>query len=217
MTVQLGENPWILIGLIFFELLFVILPALFSSSLKKKSFMIELNKMGLQINDNLFSKIISGLSFGILFFFLSDYLIIFFRDFITRNLFGSEFIELAQEGVISTTPIQLNAIQMYILIILQIFIIGPCEEAFFRGFLIKKCNLKLKLIYSILISSIIFSLYHVPPFLVPLSTIVTFLGYYFTFGLLLSSIYIYFDYSIIPGSIAHSLFNILLIVNSAIL
>lgn len=212
MTVQLGENPWILIGLIFFELLFVILPALFLSNLKKKSFMTEINEMGFQMNDRLVRKIISGLCFGIIFFFLSGYLILFFRDFIIRNLLGSEFVESAQEGIINTTPIQPNIIQMSILIILQIMITGPCEEAFFRGFLIKKFDLKLKSIYSILISSTIFALYHVPPFLVPFSTILTFFGYYFTFGLLLSSIYIYFNYSIIPNSIAHSLFNILVMV-----
>ncbi|MFX0005250.1 MAG: CPBP family intramembrane glutamic endopeptidase [Promethearchaeota archaeon] len=212
MTVQLGENPWILIGLIFFELLFVILPALFLSNLKKKSFMTEINEMGFQMNDRLVRKIISGLCFGIIFFFLSGYLILFFRDFIIRNLLGSEFVESAQEGIIDTTPVQPDVIQMSILIILQIIITGPCEEAFFRGFLIKKFNLKLKSIYSILISSIIFALYHVPPFLVPFSTIITFFGYYFTFGLLLSSIYIYFNYSIIPNSIAHSLFNILVMV-----
>ncbi|MDX1799040.1 MAG: CPBP family intramembrane glutamic endopeptidase [Candidatus Lokiarchaeia archaeon] len=212
MTVQLGENSWILIGLTFFELLFVILPALFLSNLKKKSFMTEINDMGFQMNDRLSRKIISGLCFGIIFFFLSGYLILFFRDFIIRNLLGSEFVESAQEGAITTTPIQPNIIQMSILIILQIIITGPCEEAFFRGFLIKKFNLKLKSIYSILISSTIFSLYHVPPFLVPLSTTITFFGYYFTFGLLLSSIYIYFNYSIIPNSIAHSLFNILVMI-----
>jgi membrane protease YdiL (CAAX protease family) len=212
MTVQLGENSWILIGLIFFELLFVILPALFLSNLKKKSFMNEISDMGFQINDRLFRKIISGLCFGIIFFFLSGYIILFFRDFIIRNLLGSEFVESAQEGAINTTPIQPNVIQMTILIILQIIITGPCEEAFFRGFLIKKFNLKLKSIYSILISSTIFSLYHVPPFLVPFSTVITFFGYYFTFGLLLSSIYIYFNYSIIPNSIAHSLFNILVMI-----
>ncbi len=212
MTVQLGENPWILIGLIFFELLFVILPALFLSNLRKKPFMDELNYMGFQKNDKLFRKIISGLCFGILFFLISGYIIIFFRDLIIGVLFGNDFVEIAQEGVISTAPIQPNTIQLILIIILQVLITGPCEEAFFRGFLIKKFNTKLKPIYSILLSSSLFTLYHIPPILVPIPTIITFFGYYFTFGLMLSSIFLYFDYSIIPGSIAHSLFNILLII-----
>jgi len=211
MTLELGENTWILIGLMFLEVSFVVFPALVSSKLMKTSFINEINQMGFQKNKKLFIKIISGLAFGLLFFFLSGVIITIFRDFIVRNLFGNEFVELAEIGAIDTTPIQPNTIQLVILIIIQMIITGPCEEAFFRGFLIKKFNLKLKSTYSILISSIFFSLYHVPPFLVPLPTIITFFGYYFTFGLILSSIFIIFNYSIIPCSIAHSFFNILLI------
>jgi len=211
MTVQLGENPWILIGIMFLEVLFIIFPALFFSRIKKQSFIDEINEMGFQKNENVFIKIIAGIGFGILFFFLSNFIIIFFRDVISRNLFGNEFVELAQEGAINTTPIQPNVIQLLTLIILQILITGPSEEAFFRGFLIKKFNIKLKSIYSVLISSILFTLYHVPPFLVPIQTIITFFGYFFTFGMLLSFIFIYFNYSIIPCSVAHSCFNILLI------
>jgi len=209
---QIGENPWILIGLIFLEIFFIILPALISSKLEKKSFKDVIREMGFQKNEDIFLKIISGFSFGILFFFLSDFIIIFFRDIIIGSIFGAGFIKLAQEGIINTTPIQPNFIQLAIIIVLQLIIIGPCEEAFFRGFLIKKLNVKLKLTYSIIISSIFFTLYHVPPFLVPLTTILTFSGYYFTFGLLLSLIFFYFNYSIIPCCVAHSCFNILLLV-----
>ncbi|MFX1502753.1 MAG: type II CAAX prenyl endopeptidase Rce1 family protein, partial [Promethearchaeota archaeon] len=90
-------------------------------------------------------------------------------------------------------------------------ITGPCEEAFFRGFLIKKLKVKLKLSYSIIFSSIIFTLYHIPPFLVPLTTIITYFGYYFAFGVLLSLVFVYFKYSLIPCSVAHSCFNILIL------
>ncbi|MFW9998888.1 MAG: lysostaphin resistance A-like protein [Candidatus Hodarchaeota archaeon] len=211
MTIQLGENPWILIGLTIFELLFVIVPALVSSKLEKISFKDAINQMGFQKNEDILIKIISGLSFGILFFFFGNYIIIFFRDFIVRNLFGSEFIELGQEGVIDTTPILPNLGQLIILVILQIIIIGPCEEAFFRGYLIQKIKTKLKISYSIIISSIFFTIYHLPPLLVPITTIITFFGYYFIFGILLSLIYVYYNYSIIPCSIAHSCFNILIL------
>ncbi|MFX0039888.1 MAG: lysostaphin resistance A-like protein [Promethearchaeota archaeon] len=212
MSVQLGENSWFLIGIMFFEILFVVFPALILSKLKKKPFIDEISEMGFQKNKNLLIKIIFGLIFGIFFFFISDFILLLFRDLIIRNLFGTEFVEQAQEGTISTAPLQPSAIQLFILIIMQIVITAPCEEAFFRGFLLKKFNFKLKLVYSILSSSAFFTFYHVPPFLVPISTVITFFGYYFTFGLLLSFIYVYFNYSIIPGSIAHSCFNILLLV-----
>ena len=65
---------------------------------------------------------------------------------------------------------------------------------------------------TILFSSLIFAFYHVPPFLVPLSTIFTFFGYYFTFGILLALVFMLFDFDLVPCIIAHSLFNILLLI-----
>lgn len=211
MTIQLGENPWILIWLMLLELLFIIVPSLISSRIEKKPIKEIILDMGFQKNENITIKIIAGISFGILFFFIGNYLIIFFRDFIVKNLFGVQFIQQGQSGAITVTPIQPNLIQIIILIILQIIIIGPCEEAFFRGFLIKRLNEKLKLQYSIIISAICFALYHVPPFLVPVTTVITFFGYYFTFGVFLSLIFIYFENSIIPSSVAHSSFNIFIL------
>ena len=129
---QLGENPWVLIGLIFLEILLIFVPAVISSKIEKKTFKQLLSEMGFQKNEEIFIKIIAGLSIGILFFFLGDFLIIFFRNFVVENLFGTRFIEEGQQGAISATPMQPNLIQLIILIILQIVIVGPCEEAFFR-------------------------------------------------------------------------------------
>jgi membrane protease YdiL (CAAX protease family) len=211
MTIKLGENPWILIGLIFLELLFVLIPAYISSKIEKKSFKTLLFEMGFQKNDEILVKIIAGLSIGVIFFFLGPFILIFFQYIILENLLGAMFIAEGQEGVINTIPIQPNLIQIIILVILQIIIIGPCEEAFFRGFILKKLNFKVKIVYSVIISSIFFSLYHVPPFLVPLSTTITYFGYYFVFGILLAYIFIFFDYSLIPCSISHSCLNVLLL------
>ena len=140
MTIQLGENSWILIVLILLEILFVIIPAYVSSKIEKKTFKILLHEMGFQKNDDIFLKVIAGLSFGILFFFAGDLIIVFFRDIIVENLLGTRFVEEANQGAITTIPTQPSLIQLIILIILQIFIIVPCEEAFFRAFLIKKLN-----------------------------------------------------------------------------
>lgn len=212
MGIQLGENPWILISLTTLETLFIILPGFISSKIEKKTFKEVMIDMGFKRNKDFFIKLIAGLSFGVLFFFLGSYIIFFFRNILTKTIFGSEFVNQGQEGAISTTPIHPSLIQITILIVFQVIIIGPCEEGFFRGFLIKKLETKMKLTYAIIFSSVCFTIYHVPPFLVPLPTIMTFFGYYFTIGLLLSFIFIYFDYSLIPCSIAHSCLNILILI-----
>ncbi|MCK4286193.1 MAG: hypothetical protein KAX18_08315, partial [Candidatus Lokiarchaeota archaeon] len=71
---QLGENPWVLIGLIFLEILLIFVPAVISSKIEKKTFKQLLSEMGFQKNEEIFIKIIAGLSIGILFFFLGDFL-----------------------------------------------------------------------------------------------------------------------------------------------
>ena len=215
MSINLGQNIWILIGLIFFELLFIIVPSLIAKIVEKNSFKYQLSEMGFHRNKdtlikNLF-KIFSGISIGFLFFIIGGYIISFFLSLVFI-LFGSEFIRAGVEGAISTAPVEPDIIQIIILIILQFAIIGICEEAFFRGFLIKKINKKLHISYAILISSIIFAFYHTPFPLVPITTLITFFGYYFTFGIMLSLLYLYFDYSLIPVAIAHGFFNVLIMI-----
>jgi len=216
MAIQIGRDPWILIGLTSLEILFVLLPAFIAGKIEKKGIREELIEMGFKKNqDSLIAnllEIFAGIGIGILLFATGGYIIYFFRDIVVKLIFGASFVQHGDAGAISSKPIQPSIIQVIIIIILQFLIIGICEEAFFRAFLINKFKNKMRLGYAIIFSSIFFTLYHVPPFLVPISTIITFLGYYFSIGLLLSFIFIYFDYSIIPVSIAHSLFNILIII-----
>ncbi len=217
MAIILGENSWILISLIFLELLLIIIPVLIAAKIESKSFKEELILIGFRRNRDRFTKnfikILAGLAFGVSFFLIGGYILFFFRNIIVENMFGTNFIRQGKEGSIRTDPIKPSLIQLIILILLQIFIIGPCEEGFFRGFIIKKCENKVKCVYAIIFSSICFSIYHVPPFLVPITTLIVFFGYYFIFGILLSIIFKIFNDSLIPSSVAHSLFNILIIIS----
>ena len=176
--IQLGENPWILIGLIFLELLLIIIPGLIASKIEKRPFKKQLEEMGFRTNmDSIgknFSKILAGLAIGLLFFLIAGYVLFFFKYIIVENIFGTDFLRESESGAIRSEPIEPSFIQLVIIVILHITIIGICEEAFFRGFLINKCEKKLKKIYVILFSAIIFALYHVPPVLVPIRTIITF-------------------------------------------
>jgi len=215
MAIDLGKDPIVLISLSFLEILLILIPALIASKVEKKSLGEELKEMGFQRKQTTFKKmvlkVIFGLIIGTIFFFVSSYIIFFFVNFIVRILFGAQFVEEGINNAISTTPVNPTIIQLIIFIIIHILIIAPCEEGFFRGFLIKKSCKKMKLIYSIIFSSVIFSLYHVPPFIVPLSTILTFFGYYFFFGIFLSLTFIISKNSLLPSSIAHFTLNTLIL------
>ncbi len=215
MAIDLGKDTILLISLSFLEILLILIPALIASKVEKKSLLDELKEIGFQKTPTtlrkMILKVVSGLVIGIIFFFISGYIISFFVNTIVRVLFGAQFVEEGINNAISTTPINPTIIEIIILIAIQVVIVAPCEEGFFRGFIIRKSSKKIKLPYSLIFSSFIFSIYHVPPLLVPLSTIVTFFGYYFFFGIFLSLTFILFKNSLLPSSIAHFTLNILIL------
>ncbi|MFX0059231.1 MAG: CPBP family intramembrane glutamic endopeptidase, partial [Candidatus Heimdallarchaeota archaeon] len=214
MTIELGRSPLILIIFTLFESLFIIIPNLISSKIEKRTFKEEIMALGFKNNNDTFTKLslkyLIGIFFGILFFLTSGYILFFFKDILVQNLFSKDFVDKGSENMIITNPINPNLFELIIIILLQLFIVGPCEEGFFRGFILKKSNRKMHLALATTFSSICFAFYHVPPFIVPLPTIITFFGYYLLIGILLSSIYILFDFSLIPSIATHSVFNILI-------
>ncbi len=216
MTIELGANPWILIGLMFLEILLVLIPAIIASKFENTTFKEEIVFMGFKRNKDPLRKnivkILAGIGIGFIFLLIGGYIILFFKYLIVENLLGTVFVNQGEEGSINTSPLEPSILQIVILIVLQVLLVGVCEEAFFRGFIVKKLEIKIKSIYAILLSSICFALYHVPPFLVPISTIITYFGYYFTFGILLSAVFVLFNRSLIPCSIAHSTYNILILI-----
>ncbi len=215
MAINLGRDPSLLIAITFFEIFLILIPALIASKIEKRPIIEEFKEMGFQKKPNSLKnftlKIFLGLLIGTLFFFFSSFLY-FFTNFIVQTLFGTQFVEQGVENAITTEPFNPTITQMIIIITIQIIIVGPCEEGFFRGFIIKKSQKKMKLIYSVILSTFIFTIYHVPPFLVPVSTIITFFGYFFTLGTLLALTFIFFKNSLLPSSIAHSMFNILILI-----
>jgi len=215
MAIDLGKDPIILISLSFLEILLIIIPALIASKVEKKPFLVELKEMGFQKTPTtlrkMLLKVVFGFLIGIIFFFISSFIMFIFVKYIVQILFGTQFVEEGINNAISTSPNSPTIIQLIVLVAIQVVIVAPCEEGFFRGFIIRKSRKKMKLLYSITFSSIIFSIYHVPPFLVPLSSIITFFGYYFFFGIFLSLSFVLFKNSLLPSSIAHSTLNILIL------
>lgn len=216
MSINLGQEPVILILLTLLEILFIIIPALIAKYVDKATFKEEILEMGFKRSQERFNrqllKIFSGVLLAFGFLLIADYLMIFFRNIIVENLFGTEFLESAEQGAINTTPISPNEIEILVIIILYIVIIAPCEEGFFRGFISKRFFKEEQNLLAVLVSSICFTLYHVPPFIVPLTTILTYFGYYFVFGVVLSIFFKMFNYSLIPVVTAHALFNVLLFI-----
>lgn len=214
MVIFLGQDPWILIGLTFLELLFLIIPPFIAAKVERTSLKEQLVMMRFQAPSPPYwvigLKAFIGGVIGMLLYLVGGY-IAFFYQVIIVTILGSQFLESGESGAISTQPTQPNLVQLSIILVLQVAIVAVSEEAFFRSFLIQKLQTRFRLYLSIIFSSIFFALYHVPPFLVPITTVISFFGFYFTFGILLSVLFIAFDYQIIPVILCHGVYNILVI------
>lgn len=214
--VQLGENFWYLIILMILELIILLVPVYVSSILEKKSIKVEFKEIGFFRGSkgifNLVLRIILGIDVGIFLYIFAGLFLFLYKDILITSLFGTQFVEEGVSNRINAAPINSNLLEIIFIIILQVLITSPSEEGFFRGFLIQKFNRKLKLKYTVLISSALFTFYHLPPFLVPVTTIITYFGYYFLLGFLLALIFIYSNKSIMICIISHSIFNIFILV-----
>lgn len=215
MSINLGATPLILILFITLEILLIIIPNFIASYIEKKSFKEELVDMGFSLSNFNIKRVLllvfQGVLIGVIFYFIGGWILIFFVDIVIKNVLGTVFVENAIQNAINIEPINPQIFELVIIIVLQILIVGPCEEGFFRGFILKKINNKSNYFLALTISSLCFAIYHIPPILVPLSTIITFFGYYFTFGLLFGGLYRINKESLLPCSIAHSFFNILVL------
>lgn len=212
--IELGTNPWILIILTFIEVGFIFIPPFIASKIEKNTLWMQLKELGLyktkKFNLDQLKLAILGFLIGISLFLFGNFLYSINLTII-RHAFGEKFLQDAQSNAISTQPVEPSLPQFIIIILLQLIIVAVSEEIFFRAFLIKKFNRKFKPIFSIMIASLIFTIYHVPPFIVPIITLITYFGYYYTIGFLLSISYFYFDYSLIQNILAHGIFNILIL------
>ena len=216
MSINLGATPIILILFITLELLLIIIPNLIASYVEKKSFKEELVDMGFSLSNYNIKRILllisQGILIGVIFYFIGGWIFIFFVDIVIKNVLGTVFVENAINNTINVEPMNPQIIEFVIIIVLQVLIVGSCEEGFFRGFVLKKIKNKSKYYIALIISALCFTFYHIPPILVPISTIITFFGYYFTFGLLFGVLYRINKESLLPNIVAHSLFNILVLI-----
>jgi hypothetical protein len=106
MTIDLGENPVILIILTLLESLLIIIPALITARIEKKPFKEVLSDIGFtNQNTNLLliiKKVLYGIAIGITLFIAGAFILFFFIEIIVGNLFGNAFIEQGIESSINT-------------------------------------------------------------------------------------------------------------------
>ena len=212
---QTGSNNLILIFITFLELLLLAIPIIFFYFFKKQSPFSQLKSMGFDRSQYNFKRVLicifEGTFIAILFCLLASWLI-YSSIIVVSYVFGDAFVQNAINNTINVEPTRATPLELTVFVMLQFLIVAPCEEGFFRGFLFKKLKNKLNFVFSLLLSSTIFAFYHIPPFIVPVSTITFYFGYFFTFGILLTFLYSLNRGLLLPCIIAHAIFNTIVLI-----
>lgn len=212
---QLGSDNLNLIFMTFLELLLLIIPIIIMDLIDKKPLIDHLKSIGFDFSRFSYKKsflcIYEGIGVAILFFLIAGFLTDVSYTLIS-SIFGDAFIQDAVSNLIDVSPNEPSPLELIIIISLQFLIVAPCEEAFFRGFIFKKLHYKLNYIFSVVLSSTIFAFYHLPPFIVPYSTIFLYFWYFFTFGILLTLLYSLNRELLLPCILTHAIFNMIVLI-----
>ncbi len=222
MAVDLAQNPGMYIAVIFLELIFLAIviviiwgkvrveaiPSFHEGFREYGMRFPESDRMGSDEIKKVGVEVVIGSIMGVGMLFVAE--IMAFAGYeITKALFGEEFYEQASAGSVNTSPPSLEHIQVVLVVILMFLVVASCEELFFRGMLISEIRGPLWI--KVILSTVIFSIYHVPPFIVPWQTTTTFLLYYFSLGIVLALLFRWRGNLIAP-IVAHGLFNAIHIV-----
>ncbi|MHA1727340.1 MAG: lysostaphin resistance A-like protein [Promethearchaeota archaeon] len=207
MGLELASSTLEFVLVSLFELLFLLVSLIFFLVRKrspKKEFKKILSPEKRQISVQI-ADIFLGIGVGLFFYFLGKLILKLNIQGIIL-IFGEDFYLTGVGGTVNVTPPNKTLLDLILSISVSFLLVGFCEEFFFRGFLFKEFSMKSKKIGG-LTSSLIFSIYHVFPGIVPIQTTVTFFLYYLIMGILFVILLYYRKGQILSAIIAHGTFN----------
>ncbi|MCP4763860.1 MAG: CPBP family intramembrane metalloprotease [archaeon] len=156
------------------------------------------------------ADILMGIGIGIAFFIIGSFILDAITNVILYVL-GEDFYQSAAEGSVNVTPPILSIFDLIISILIGFFLIAFCEEFAFRGVIYKEFG-ELPKKKGLVISGLIFAIYHVFPGIVPIQTTVTYFPYYFFMGILFVYLTYFRKNDLLSAIIAHATFNSIILI-----
>lgn len=210
MTLDLARSSIMFFLVSLLELIFIAIPLIvfkFQKKDLKYEFRFRIIPESRSVKRRLLD-IVMGLLLGVGFLFVGSYVAFFIRQLVIYFM-GESFYSSASAGSVNTSPPSLQVWELVLSVAVMYCLVGLSEEYCFRGVLFKEMGKKSALLGWVG-SSLLFSLYHVFPGIVPFSTFLTFWFYYFLFGILLAAITYVQKGDLITAIIAHGTFNSIL-------
>ncbi len=218
---DLMYNPFFIIFSSFFELVFILVPVIYvgkylqTPSFENRLILLGFTSRGYE-RKGIYKEVLIGLAFaaiGIIVVVVSS----IFIEIILEIIFGVDIIRDAS-GTTTDVEIIVSSLDIFSLIIfaiVMILIIGTSEEILFRGFMQKGLVRNLGNIWGIIISALIFSMFHLIGFFFivsesPLAFVVSFLLSfipYFSISLMIGWLYYWRNENLIAVVITHGVYD----------
>lgn len=223
---DLMYNPYFIIFSSFFELIFILVPIIYvgkylqTPSFENRLILLGFTSRGYERNE-IYKEILIGLAFaviGIVLVVISS----IFIEIILEIIFGVDIIRDVS-GTTTDVEIIVSSLDIFSLIIfaiVMILVIGTSEEILFRGFMQKGLVRNIGNTWGIIISALIFSMFHLIAFFFmasesTLTFIVSFLLSfvpYFSISLMIGWLYYWRNENLIAVVITHGVYDAITII-----
>jgi len=220
------SNPYFIIFLTLFELIFIVVPVLFvgkylqNPNLENRFALLGLTLRGFR-KPEISKEVLLGIVFGIVGLILVFFVSVF-TEILLELIFGVEIVH-DLNGATSDVDLIISSADVLSIIlfsIVMILVVGTSEEILFRGFMQKGLVRQFGNKGGIIVTALIFSLIHlIGVFLIsfksPIEIIIPFLLSflpYFAISILLGIIYYWRNENLIAVIITHGLYNTLTII-----
>ena len=155
-------------------------------------------------------NVLLGLGCGGLFFLVGWGISVLTEQAVVAT-FGTQFLQDTQEGAVDLTPLAFSPVGITVAIAGQFFLVGACEEFFFRGTIFRDLFPRRQKL-GVAVSAGCFMLYHVFPGIVPWITFVVNWPYYFSLGILFALLVWVRHFNLVAPIVAHGTYNTILFV-----
>lgn len=218
---DLVYDPYFLIISSFFELIFILIPVLYVGRyLQNPTFKNRLGLLGFTSRNygikGIIKEILIGLGFAVSGIFIVGIVSISIEMLLEQ--FGVEII--STESDVELIVSSIDILGLILLSITMILIIGTSEEICFRGFMQKGLVKNLGKIWGILLTALIFSMFHLlgvflllpeAPFEFAISFVLLFFPY-LSISLMLGLLFYWRNENLIAVIVAHGVYNAIAII-----
>jgi membrane protease YdiL (CAAX protease family) len=216
------NNPFFLVFTTLAELILILIPIWYvkkylnNPSLENRLTLLGFTTKGYERNE-IFKEVLIGIAFA----FVGILVVVgasLGMELILRYVFGVRIIREGAGNDVEVIITGMDVLVLILIILMMIFIVGPCEEILFRGFMMKGLTRTLGDTWGLIVTAFIFAIIHLVGLLIYIFDPIIFwilffyiFAPYFAISLMLGFLYKWREENLVAVIVTHGVYNSLTI------